>query len=75
MGKPEDFGTNADGSKNKEYCHFCFQNENFTDSAITKEQMIDKVAGLMSQMHQMPQAQAKGMASTFIPKLKRWQGK
>jgi len=75
MVKPEDFGTNAGGSKNKEYCHFCFQNGEFTDPDITMEQMIDKVARLMAQLHQMPQAQATGMAKTFIPKLKRWQGK
>ncbi|MBU4293030.1 MAG: zinc ribbon domain-containing protein [Actinobacteria bacterium] len=24
MMKPEDFGTNADGSKNEEYCTYCF---------------------------------------------------
>jgi hypothetical protein len=74
MEKPEDFGSNADGSKNKEYCHFCFQKGKFTDPAITMEQMIDKVARLMAQLHTMPQAQATGMAKTFIPTLKRWQG-
>ncbi|MCZ7381169.1 MAG: zinc ribbon domain-containing protein [Candidatus Methanoperedens sp.] len=29
MNKPEDFGTNAFGSKSKEYCHYCFQNGKF----------------------------------------------
>jgi hypothetical protein len=73
MEKPEDFGTNANGSKSKDYCHFCFQDGKFTEP-ITREQMIDKVAGIMAQMQVVPQAQAKGMAKTFIPKLKRWQG-
>jgi hypothetical protein len=74
MVKPEDFGTNADGSKQKEYCHFCFQNGKFTEPNLTKEQMIEKVAGIMAQLHKLPQAQAMGMAKTFIPTLKRWQG-
>ncbi|GAI16613.1 unnamed protein product, partial [marine sediment metagenome] len=26
MQKPDDFGTNADVSKNEEYCHYCFIN-------------------------------------------------
>jgi len=71
----EDFGTNADGSKNKEYCHFCFQNGEFTDPNITMEQMIDKVAGIMAQMQKMPENQAREIAKNFLPKLKRWQNK
>jgi hypothetical protein len=74
MEKTEDFGTNADQSKSKDYCHFCFQNGKFTDPNITMEQMIDKVAGFAKQMR-MSEDQAKEMAKTFIPKLKRWQGK
>ena len=27
--KPEDFGTNADGSRNKDYCCFCYENGAF----------------------------------------------
>jgi len=74
MEKTEDFWTNADQSKSKDYCHFCFQNGKFTDPNITMEQMIDKVAGFAKQMR-MSEDQAKEMAKTFIPKLKRWQGK
>jgi hypothetical protein len=74
MVKPEDFGTNADGSTTREYCHFCFQKGKFTEQNLTMEQMIEKVAGIMAQLHTMPQAQATGMAKTFIPTLKRWQG-
>lgn len=32
LSKPEDFGTNADGSESKEYCGFCFQNGRFTEA-------------------------------------------
>jgi hypothetical protein len=70
MEKPGDFGSNADGSKNNEYCHFCFEKGKFTDPNITEEQMIKKVAGIMKQMN-MPDSQVE-QVKTFIPMLKRW---
>ncbi|PIP26163.1 MAG: transcriptional regulator [Candidatus Moranbacteria bacterium CG23_combo_of_CG06-09_8_20_14_all_40_16] len=70
MAKPEDFGTNADGSQNQEYCHYCFQNGKFIEPNITMEQMIEKCAGIMRQM-KMPEAQIE-QTKTFIPMLKRW---
>ena len=35
-----DYGTNADGSLNDEYCKDCFQNGEFTEPDITLEEMI-----------------------------------
>jgi hypothetical protein len=69
-----DFGTNADGSPNHEYCNYCFQNGAFTQPEITKDEMIEKVAGMMVAMNIMPEDQAKSLVTTFIPTLKRWQG-
>jgi hypothetical protein len=40
--KEEDFGTNENGSKNNEFCHFCFQNGRFTDEGITMDEKIEK---------------------------------
>lgn len=74
IGKPEDFGTNSDGSKNRDYCKFCFQNGRFTDPNITIAQMIDKVAGFAAQM-KIPETQAKEMAKSSIPNLKRWRSR
>jgi hypothetical protein len=70
MKKSEDFGTNADGSKNKEYCRYCYQNGKFTEPNITVEQMIKKCTGIMKQMN-IPEAQIE-QTNTFIPMLKRW---
>ena len=75
MENPESFGTNADGSKNEDYCNFCFQNGRFTEPNITVEQMIGKVVGIMTSQMKMPEAQAKEISNTFIPQLKRWQSK
>lgn len=74
MGKPEDFGTNADGSKNKEYCNFCFQKGKFTDEGITMEQKIEKNVQIAVKMG-WPEHNARAMAENTIPKLKRWQAK
>ncbi len=70
MAKPEDFGSNADGSKNEEYCHYCFQNGKFTEPNMTMEQMIEKCADIMRQMN-IPDAQIE-QTKKFIPMLKRW---
>lgn len=67
-----DFGTNADGSKSNEYCHYCFKDGQFTDPSITVDQMIEKVSGMMAQMQGMPEDQARETAQNFIPQLKRW---
>lgn len=75
MERAEDSGTNADGSRSKDYCNFCFKNGKFTDPKITLDQMIDKVAGMTAQMRGIAEAEAKEMAGAFIPRLKRWQGK
>ena len=75
MEKPEDYGTNADGSKNEDYCQFCFQNGTFTAPDITLEQMIDMVTGIMINQLKIPEAQAKEITKSFIPQLKRWRNK
>lgn len=71
MEKDEQFGTNADGSKNNEYCVYCMQQGKFTQPDITVEQMIDKVSGVMRDM-KLPEF-IISQVKTFIPKLKRWQ--
>ena len=70
--KPTDFGTNEDGSKNEDYCCYCYQKGEFTDINITMDQMIDKVARMMTQMQHISEDHAVEMCVQFIPKLKRW---
>ncbi|MFH1230342.1 MAG: zinc ribbon domain-containing protein [Planctomycetota bacterium] len=71
MEKAEQLGTNADDSKNNEYCCYCFQKGNFTEPNITMKQMIDKCVGFSSQMG-MSETQAREMFENVMPKLKRW---
>jgi len=69
-----DWGTNADGGKNREYCHFCFQNGSFTDAGITMEEKIEKMVGLAEKMN-IPADNARKMAREILPQLKRWLSK
>ena len=71
MKKVEDFGTNKDGTKNQEYCSYCFNNGEFIDKVITMDQMIKKCVGIMRQMN-MSEVQIE-QTKKFIPTLKRWQ--
>jgi hypothetical protein len=69
--KPENYGTNADGSKSREYCFHCFQGGKFLDEGITLQGKIDKNVQFAKQMG-MTEEQARQMASAILPKLKRW---
>ena len=70
MMKSEDFGTNTDGSKNEEYCTYCYQNGKFTFEG-TLEEMTEKLVSMHDQMG-MTEEEARGMATENLPKLKRW---
>ena len=68
LGSENDLGTNADGSKNKEYCHFCLKDGKFTDEGITMEQKIDKMVSMAKKMN-IPEDKARAMASATLPTL------
>ena len=67
----EDFGTNRDGSRSDEYCFHCFQKGRFLDEGITLQGKIDKNVQFAIRMG-MKEAEARKMASSVLPKLKRW---
>ena len=68
--REEDFGSNADESKNEEYCSFCFKEGAFTDPDISLDDFISKVEQIMKGMQMLDDViiQTKAM----IPTLKRW---
>jgi hypothetical protein len=69
-----DLGTNADGSKNQDYCHFCYRDGKFTDEGITMEQKIDQMVATARDMN-IPEDKARAMAQNILPTLKRWQAR
>lgn len=72
MTKKDEYGTNADGSPNKEYCRFCFHSGAFTEPNITMDDMVDKVAHVMIAKVAIPEEKALEIARQELSALKRW---
>ena len=68
----EFYGTNQDGSKNSEYCTYCYENGSFTGD-MTMENMIEAcVPHMVEHNTNMTPQQARDMMNQFFPTLKRW---
>ena len=72
-------GTNADGSRNEDYCNYCYMDGRFMQD-MTMEQMIDHCAQFTDEINKqsgqnMTVEQAKEMMRQFYPNLKRWKNK
>ena len=65
-------GINKDGSKNQEYCTYCYQNGEFT-SQVTMEEMVEICIPptLKEDVYKDAETARKSMME-FFPKLKRW---
>jgi hypothetical protein len=72
MENEEIYGTNSDGSKNDEYCHYCFENGKFSKDE-TMEEMIETCIPFVANGNPFPDADTarKAMMEMF-PNLKRW---
>ena len=70
------FGTEADGSKNEEYCMYCYQNGKFLQD-FTMDEMIEHCAQFIGTVNEgLPQPITKeeyiGQMKMYFPHLKRW---
>ncbi len=75
MGQTDElYGTNADGSKNNEYCKYCFVDGNFLGDD-TIEDMIECCIPFMVKDDGMTAQQARAILEEQLPKLKRWKNK
>ena len=69
-------GTNADGSKNFDYCQYCFKDGKFLQDC-TMDEMIEHCAQFIDEVNkQMPKPMTRDeyvqMMRGFFPMLKRW---
>ena len=72
MSDPGLFGTNADGSKNSDYCKYCYQNGAFT-ADVDLDGMIETcVPHMVSANPGMTEDKAREMMRQYLPGLKRW---
>ena len=74
--KDEDYGTNADGSFNPDYCRYCYQDGKFLQDC-TMEEMIEHCSQFVDEVNkQMPKPltreEYKKMLRGYFPQLKRW---
>ena len=72
-------GTNADDSRNEDYCIYCYKDGKFAQD-MTMEQMIDHCAQFTDEINRqsgqnLTQEQAKDMMRQFFPHLKRWKNR
>ena len=72
----EVLGTNADGSKNEEYCIYCYKDGKFTQEC-TMDEMIEHCAQFVSEFNEgsglkLTREEAIGQMKMFFPHLKRW---
>ncbi len=70
------FGTNDDGSKNEDYCIYCYKDGKFLQDC-TMEEMIEHCAQFVDEVNKgLPQPITKeeyiGQMKVYFPKLKRW---
>ena len=67
------YGTNADQSRNEDYCEYCYQNGEFTADCSMEEMIEFCVPHMANANTGMDANQARSMMKEFFPQLKRWQ--
>ena len=72
MEKAEDFGTNADGSKNEDYCCYCYENGAFLYPEATMEQVIESCLPHVVPDVFADEATAREAMNEHFPTLKCW---
>ena len=72
----EILGTNADGTKNEDYCIYCYRDGAFTGD-FTMEQMVEYCSMFVDEFNKntgqnLTSCQYKDVLRQFYPTLKRW---
>ena len=70
------FGTEADGSKNEEYCQYCYADGHFTKEC-TMDEMIELNLNYLEEFNKDSEVkytieEARATMKGFFPQLKRW---
>ena len=69
-------GTNADGTKNEDYCMYCYKDGKFLQDC-TMEEMIEHCAQFVNAVNEglgkpITKEEYIGMMKSYFPQLKRW---
>ena len=63
-------GTEKDGTKNTEYCHYCYANGAFTTPDLSLDQMKEIITTQMAKQN-MPK-ELIAVSLNMLPYMKRW---
>ncbi len=66
----EIMGTEKNGSRNEEYCRYCYQDGKFTTPGMSLGEMEKLIKTQMEEMNIAPEIISKAVIS--LPHLKRW---
>lgn len=66
------YGTNADGSKNEEYCKYCFENGEFTFHGTMEEMIEICIPNMVAANPDISKEEARKIMLECLPKLKYW---
>lgn len=69
---PEIFGTEADGSRNEDYCAHCYQKGQFTFNGSMEDMINMCVPYVVAAHKELSEEAAREMMHGFLPNLKRW---
>lgn len=71
ISEDEDFGSNADGGQNREYCCHCWREGKFAADMELPEFIEGQVKIAVENLG-MEEEEARAVAQTTLPELKRW---
>lgn len=72
MAEADDFGTNNDGGQNRDYCRYCWQEGKFA-ADVDLPEFIEMQVKIAVENLGMNEEEARAVAQTTLPELKRWQ--
>lgn len=71
-GTDELYGAEIGGSKNPDYCKYCYENGAFTSNSTMDEMIEFCVQPMVEHTPGMTDQKAREMMHQFFPTLKRW---
>lgn len=66
------FGKNADGSKNEEYCCYCYSEGKFSSEENMEEMIASCIPHCLGGNPYSSEEEARSAMLAFFPQLKRW---
>lgn len=72
MPKPDQHGTEADGSPSADFCRFCYDHGDFTAAGVTMDEFIEATAPIEAEALGISRDEAVSLMATLLPHLKRW---